>query len=217
MRKYIEQERKDADNKEPLFIYTRYEDDKPAEKRMTPPALASIYRDAARKMGIKWENGEQNPLRPKGMRHLFRTACDTVKMAELYTNAFMGHRNTQGQDHSEIPKAILELQYLKVEPAVTVYGGLEESLEIKEDVARLELRIGELNRKIEEHKQTISLLQTNLKHIARDAVKMELRKLYGEDYEALKEAQEEFTRRIAEKAKGVSEGKVSKAKVKEVK
>jgi len=162
IRKYLEQERRHAEDKDPLFVYTRYEKKKPdgkvktvnVEKRMTPTNLASIYRDAARKMGIKWDKGEHNPLRPKRMRHLFRTACDAAGVPELYTNAFMGHRNHMGQEYSELSKAKLELEYLRVEPFLTVYGQTEENLEIKEDVRKMETRIVDLNKEITDHKRT---------------------------------------------------------------
>jgi len=168
IRKYLDQERKNAEDKDPLFIYTRYQKKKQpngkvkpvkVEKRMTPTNLASIYRDAARKMGIKWENGEHNPLRPKRMRHLFRTACDTAGIPELYTNAFMGHRNHMGQEYSELSKAKLELEYLRVEPFLTVYGQTEENLEIKEDVRKMEARIVDLNKEIADHKRATENFQ----------------------------------------------------------
>jgi hypothetical protein len=160
--KYLEQVRQHAEDKDPLFVYTRYRKKRGAgrvkrvkvEKRMTPTNLASIYRDAARKMGIRWDNGEHNPLRPKRMRHLFRTACDTAGIPELYTNAFMGHRNHMGQEYSELSKAKLELEYLRAEPFLTVYGQTEESLEIKEDVKKLEARILDLNKEISNQKMT---------------------------------------------------------------
>lgn len=161
IRKYLDQERVDAKATDPLFVYTRYEKRKqpsgkfkrvPVEKRVTPSNIASIYRDTARKMGIKWGNGEYNPLRPKRMRHLFRTACDTAGIPELYTNAFMGHRNHMGQSYSELSKAKLEFEYLRVEPFLTVYGQSKENLEIKEDIRKMETRIIDLNKEISEQK-----------------------------------------------------------------
>jgi len=114
IRKYVDQERGNVDDKDPLFVY-RYRknglSNEKAEKRMTSGNFGSILRDAARKMGIKWSNGEHNPLRPKRMRHLFRTAADTAGVNELYVNAFMGHRNHMGQSYSELGKAKLELEY----------------------------------------------------------------------------------------------------------
>ena len=160
IRRYIQQERKDSKNEDPLFVYTRYG----KEKRMTPDNIASIFRDVARKMGIKWENGEHNPLRPKRMRHLFRTACDTAGITELYTNAYMGHTNHQGQSYSEFSKAVLELEYLRVEPFLTVYGEIEESLEIKQDVAKLERRVVDLNKELGDMKRKLTTWEslTNL-------------------------------------------------------
>jgi len=189
IRRYIQQERRRARDEEPLFVYRK-------NKRMISDHLASIYRNAARKMGIKWENGEHNPLRPKRMRHLFRTACDTAGITELFTNAYMGHTNHQGQDYSEMSKAVLELEYLRVEPFLTVYGEMEESLEIKEDVRKLENRIAELN-------SEIRFLRDHMGRIARDAVQMELKMMYGEDYESLQETyrwQKEFMRREQKKS-----------------
>jgi len=93
------------------------------------------------------------------MRHLFRTACDTAGIPELYTNAFMGHRNHMGQEYSELSKAKLELEYLRVEPFLTVYGQTEENLEIKEDVRKMEARIVDLNKEIADHKRTTENFQ----------------------------------------------------------
>jgi len=62
-----------------------------------------------------------------------------INLTELYTNAFTGHKNHQGQDYSELSKAKLELEYLRVEPFLTVYGEVEESIEIKQDVRTTEL------------------------------------------------------------------------------
>ena len=165
IRKYIEQERQNTDDKDPLFVYSyrkNGQSNEKAEKRMTSGNFGSILRDAARKMGIKWENGEQNPLRPKRMRHLFRTAADTAGVNELYVNAFMGHRNHMGQSYSELSKAKLELEYLRVEPFLTVYSSTQESMEIKEDVRKLESRIVDLNREIGDQKMTMNKLKEKI-------------------------------------------------------
>jgi len=161
---------------------------------MTANNLASIYRDAARRMGIKWEKGEHNPLRPKRMRHLFRTACDTAGITELYTNAFMGHKNNQGQDYSEVSRAKLELEYLHVEPFLTVYGEVEEGLEIREDVQRLRADLDSMMRNFTK----------NVELVARDLFDKWMREQLEADREAIKELQkwrEEFTKRYAEEAK----------------
>jgi|GEM_PF-5094124 len=206
IRKYIQQERRDADDKEPLFITSGWKGEK---RRMTATNLSSVFREAARKMGIKWENGEHNPLRPKRMRHLFRTACDTAGITELYTNAFMGHKNSQGQDYSELSKAVLELEYLRVEPFLTVYGEVEESLEIKEDVRKLEARIADLNRRIEQQNDVIGdlsrFMESKVESITRKLWEKWLREQEEADREAekeLKEWREEKIKQTSQKPKG---------------
>lgn len=173
IRKYIEQERKDARDNEPLFISTGFIREKQkdgtiktstVEKRMVQGSLSANCREAARKMGIKWENGEMSPLRPRRMRHLFRTACDIAGIDEIYKNAFMGHKNSQGQDYSELSRAVLELAYLRVEPFVSVFGDSESS-EIKEDVAKLESRIVDLNREIADQKGSINTLKEKIDYV----------------------------------------------------
>jgi len=144
MHTYIKQERANAQDSEPLFVTSGNHG---KLKRVTPTLLSSVYRDAAKRMNIKWENGEQNPLRPKRMRHLFRTACDAAGVPELYQNAFMGHVNSQGQDYSELSPAKLELEYLRVEPFLTVYGTVEENVEFKQQISKLEGTINLLSKR----------------------------------------------------------------------
>lgn len=167
VRKYLEQERANAKPTDPLFVFTRNEVGEKemvsVEKRVTPGNLASVHREVARRMGIKWDNGDYNPLRPKRMRHLFRTACDTAGIPELYINAYMGHRNHMGQEYSELSKAKIELEYLRVEPFLTVYGQSEESLEIKEDIRKMEIRVVDLNREITEQKMKNKELESQIK------------------------------------------------------
>jgi len=187
IRRYIDQERKGAEDQAPLFIYTR----QGVEHRMTGTNLSSIYRASARRMGIKWENGEHNPLRPKRMRHLFRTACDTAGISELYINAFMGHKNHQGQDYSELSKAKLELEYLRVEPFLTVYGEVEESLEIKEDVRKLEARITQLNKEITTMYDKFEARTKALANEMFERWKKETRDLIREEQEAIRDEEKE--------------------------
>ena len=210
VRKYLDQEREGAGDEEPLFVCNAYEQtklhgktvrEKIGTKRMTGTNLGYVYRDAARRMGMKWDAGEHNPLRPKRLRHLFRTACDTVNMPELYTNCYMGHKNSQGQDYSEIPRAVLELQYIKVEPFITVYGEVEEALEIKQDIRKLENRILSLNRDIEEQKRTINDLSKLMEGKVEEITRKYLEKWLNEYTEELEQARIDFTRRYREEVK----------------
>jgi integrase len=95
IRRYVEQERVEAKDNDPLFVFTtRQQNQKQATvERMTSDYLGWVYRDVAKKMKIEWKEDEATPLRPKRMRHLFRTACDTAGLQEIYVNAFMGHKN----------------------------------------------------------------------------------------------------------------------------
>lgn len=165
VRKYLEQERGQAKSTDPLFVYRRFNGNGEEEKSVKPASIASIYREVAKKMGVKWGKGEYNPLRPKRMRHLFRTACDTAGIPELYVNAFMGHRNHMGQSYSELSKAKLELEYLRVEPFLTVYGQSKENMEIKEDIRLMETRILDLNKEVTEQKIKNVELEAQIKNI----------------------------------------------------
>ncbi|MFH0897606.1 MAG: hypothetical protein V1850_06130, partial [Candidatus Bathyarchaeota archaeon] len=64
------------------------------------------------------------------------TACDTAGINELYINAFMGHVNGMGQSYSEISIAKLELEFMRVEPYLTVYGESEEISRLKTDLEK---------------------------------------------------------------------------------
>lgn len=213
IRRYIELERQGAEDSEPLFVFTsRREGEKGSKgKRLTPNYLSEIYRVAAKKMGITWKKHDQSPLRPKRMRHLFRTACDTAGIDELYVNAFMGHKNHMGQSYSELKKPTLELQYLRVEPFLTVYGEAEASTEVKEDVRKLENRVGELNRIVEQQKESLENLQTMLdtrvEEIARKSVKRILEDMEKVAVEPLRE--EGFTwKRLKGSRKGKEKSRV---------
>lgn len=153
VRRYIDQERKGAGDEEPLFVYTAHK--RNGQKfRMEGRYLSSIFRETARRhLGITWKRRDQNPLRPKRMRHLFRSACDTVGLNELFINCFMGHRNSMGQRYSELTRAKLELEYLRVEPFVTVYGSTEETEEVKGEVLRLRTTVETLSSELEAQKK----------------------------------------------------------------
>ena len=201
VRRYLEQERKDASDKEPLFVAN--------DMQMSPQNLASIYRDAGKRMGIKWNSGEFNPLRPKRMRHLFRTGCDTAGITELYTNCYMGHKNSQGLDYSELSKAKLELEYLRVEPFLTVYGEVEESLEVKEDVKKLETRVIDLNREIERQARTIDdlsrLMESKIEAVTARIQKEYFAKLFEETFGSTIKELVEFIREQRKKKQNSSE------------
>jgi len=194
VRRYIEQERRNATEDEPLFVYTSHK--RPSLKlRMETRYLSQIYREAAKKLGITWKRRDQNPLRPKRMRHLFRTACDTVGVNELYINCFMGHKNHMGQKYSELPRARLELEYLRVEPFLTVYGEAEEKEEFRGEISKLKVTVETLTAKVEEQKRTINDLQEfmekRVEEITTKLIEKRMEKILKERYEISSEQQKE--------------------------
>jgi len=144
VKRYLEQERRGAKDEEPLFTQAD------GVKRMEGRYLSMIFKAAAERMGIKAERvRDQCVLRPKRMRHLFRTACDDLAgLQELFVNIFMGHKNDQGQDYSEISKSKLELEYMKVEPFLQVYGETEELTQTREDITKLQATIEVLQKRM---------------------------------------------------------------------
>ena len=114
LKRYVEQERSGANDDEPLF---------PKEDggRLDAHALAMNFRGAAGKMGYT-KKRVTNPFRPKRFRHWFRTACGIAHIEEGYTKAMMGHANDVSAGYLERNKGLFEMEYVKVEPYVTVFG-----------------------------------------------------------------------------------------------
>lgn len=124
LRQYLEQERKDAEDDEPLF--TRMG----GYGRMTSGNFAFICREVAIKMGFH-ENGSgyQSPLLPKRMRHLFRTACDYAGIKEEgYVHVFMGHRSGISARYLQTPIWRLEQEYARVEKVLSVFAYVGDDL-----------------------------------------------------------------------------------------
>lgn len=96
---------------------------------MEPNRIRRIFSEVAEKMGIENRDGYQNPLRPKRMRKVFKTACAQAQIDEGYHNVFMGHKSNVSQGYLEKPIQHLEIEYSRVEPLLTIYGVSEaESL-----------------------------------------------------------------------------------------
>jgi len=196
--RYVEQERVGAKDRDPLFVFTTRKKDqqKATVERMTSDYLGWVYRDVARKMKIKWKEDEANPLRPKRMRHLFRTACDTAGLQEIYANAFMGHKNHLGMSYSEIAPAILEVQYMRVEPYLTVFSATgSEYQKTREEITNLKTTVDVLNKRLDEQKRNLDDLQTvmdkRVEEITTKLIEKRMEKMIKEHYEISIEQQKE--------------------------
>ena len=137
---YIKQERNLAGDNDPLFVYTpkRTTNNGSGPQRLDPNHLADNFRNAARKMGVIWTSDEQNPFRPKRLRHLFRTAADKAGLKELHIKIMMGHALTVGESYSE--PAEMEKEYSKVEPLLTVFGEGKNTQMLREDIDEIKKR-----------------------------------------------------------------------------
>jgi hypothetical protein len=126
MWRYVEQERREAGNDEPVWVtgkeYSyRYNGEQvQIGGVMTSQALNDNFRTAAEAMDVT-ENGKPNPLRPKRFRHLFRTACTSAGLDPGVAQAFMGHATPISAKYLSQGKAFLLSQYVHVEPFLTVF------------------------------------------------------------------------------------------------
>lgn len=153
VRRYIDQERSEVDDKDPLFVYSSRDKGQTevVEKSMTSNWLGSSFRRVAEKMGLPVGNGFQNVFRPKRLRHVFRTAFTHAHVDEGYIHAFMGHRSSISQDYLEKPLTTLEIEYSRGEPLLTVYGvaGTEELEKVQSELSEWKGKVTDLNDKLD--------------------------------------------------------------------
>ncbi len=132
LKRYVEQERAEAKDSEPLFVgqsreYKFKKGKRKGEKvivdeRLTAQSLSSNFRDSAQKMGYAKEKNVSSPFRPKRFRHLFRTACAIAQIDNGFTMAFMGHASSVSDSYLEQDPSIFEKMYVKIELFLTVFG-----------------------------------------------------------------------------------------------
>jgi len=125
LKRYVEQERADAEDNEPLFVTEdvglHTKNNSKESERMDAHLLSISFRNAAKKMGYTKSN-KQNPFRPKRFRHLFRTACGNASIDNGYIEAFMGHSTSISAGYLEKGNGTFLQEYVKVEPYLTVFG-----------------------------------------------------------------------------------------------
>jgi integrase len=140
LKRYVEQERGNSKDEEPLFA-------KEDGERLDVHALAMNFRVSAKKMGYT-KRGMSSPFRPKRFRHWFRTACGIANVEEGYTKAMMGHANEVSHAYLERNKGLFQMEYVKVEPYVTVFGVNKTVVnEMSQEVEGLKENVVELVKK----------------------------------------------------------------------
>jgi len=146
LKRYVEQERADASDDEPLFVTEdvglhAQDNRKEKSERMDAHLLSISFRNAAKKMGYT-KSHKQNPFRPKRFRHLFRTACNNANIDNGYIEAFMGHSTSISAGYLEKGNGTFLQEYVKVEPYLTVFGVSKNQVtEMSESMADLKSEV----------------------------------------------------------------------------
>jgi len=164
VRQYVSTEREDADDNEPLFIsdvsYVRRKNVNNKDNRMTVLLLDKNFRAAAKELGLI--NGNHyNPFRPKRFRHIFKSACTRAGIDLGFVHCFMGHKSSISEQYLEKPRAVLEAEYVKVEPFLTVFTTPEQEA-VEELNELLKSTREELNKVQAETKDKILELQNKI-------------------------------------------------------
>lgn len=141
LKRYVEQERADAGDDEPLFVK---EDGDP----LNTHGLSENFRAAAERMGYA-RKGQSNPFRLKRLRHAFREACSAAHIDQGYAEAFMGHSSGVSASYLERGEGSFLREYVRIEPYVTLFGVDRNGVtDLAETVEEQRIRITDLERKL---------------------------------------------------------------------
>ena len=141
IKRYVEQERVDAGDDEPIFVTG---DGRP----LTVQALRDNFRCAAERMGYA-RTGESNPFRPKRLRHAFREACSAAQIDTGYAQAMMGHSSGVSASYLEKGEGSFLREYIRVESYLTLFGADRNNVtDLAETVEGQRIRIEELGGKL---------------------------------------------------------------------
>jgi len=160
-RRYMEQERAEAEDQEPLWMTA-------TGKPMTAKNITDIFKSVAEKMGING-NGGQNPLRPKRLRSAFRTAATHAGVDTGFIHVFMGHKTDVSEGYLKKPVTILEHEYRKIEPMLSVYsnGESKEYAQLADELQAEKVKRAELidkldgfQRELEKLRDTVATMET---------------------------------------------------------
>ena len=142
LRQYIEQERRDASDEEKLFV-------KRNGDPMEVHSFCAILRDVQSKMGLV-KAKQHSPFRPKRFRHIFRDSSATAGIDIGYTHAFMGHASDISSGYLNKPQAVLEAQYIRVEPYLSIFRST-----LEQDIDTINARLKESEEQLDKLKDSM--------------------------------------------------------------
>ena len=149
LKRYVEQERSDVDDDDPIFVMNNNE---PLNTR----ALQDTFRAASEKMGYM-KPGQASPFRPKRFRHAFREACSAAHIDQGYTEAMMGHSSGVSAGYLEKGEGSFLREYIRVEPFITLFGVDKNSVtDLSETVSEQKMQLEELEKKAVTSDATVS-------------------------------------------------------------
>lgn len=178
--KYVSQHFTDDDPDETL-VFQRLPDDKNNNrnhKELSPTIVSFNFKKAAIDAGFIVEEDEvtrrdprkkkreYNPLRPKRMRHIFKTIAE--KYAEKHNwkpnllKYFMGHNQSVSDNYSENDAEAILIEYKKIEPYLSVEAVVAGTIEATRTV-RMEERLKDIERI---NKILIERIETTEKNLA---------------------------------------------------
>jgi len=166
LKRYVEQERSDAGDEDPIFVMTNGEP-------LNIHALQETFRAASEKMGYT-KPGQANPFRLKRFRHAFREACSAARIDEGYTQAMMGHTTGVSASYLEKGEGSFLREYIRVEPFVTLFNvDKSDVTDLSETVAEQKAHLEELEKKLVTSAATVSEIYDENKTLKTQLVELE--------------------------------------------
>jgi len=166
LKRYVEQERSDADDEDPIFV-------KDDGESLNTGSLSDNFRSAAERMGYV-NPGQANPFRPKRLRHAFREACGAAHREQGYAEAMMGHSSGISGAYLEKGEGSFLREYTRVEPFVTLFNvDKNEVIDLSENFAEQKVQLEELEKKLVTYAATVSEIYDENKKLKAQLVELE--------------------------------------------
>jgi len=144
--------------------------------------------------------GQQSPLRPKRLRHVFRSACNYAGIEDDMVRVFLGQSGMSSKIYLGKSKEELEFFYNLVEPKITVYDEEQrpELQAIQKDYDVLKGELIDVKKGLQAVQTMFGITQMSaaINNKLNQSMKRDLLKRFGEDKlreniaKSIKEAQD---------------------------